>query len=190
MKAYWGSTGIAPRILDPGTRWRRVVNFTPRLLYSQGNSPWYPLDRMLGGPHSRSGRGGEEKNSQHLSVLEPPIIQYVAQRYTTELSRLTVQHNQYIKWPLNQSIKFLKSSSRPALGPTQPPTEWVPGALSLGIKRPGREDDHSSPSSAEVKEWVELYLHSHFAFMAWCLVKAQGQLYFTFTITQIMCKLN
>jgi hypothetical protein len=24
----------------------------------------------------------------------------------------------------------------------------------------GRETDHSPPSSAEVKEWVELYLHS------------------------------
>jgi hypothetical protein len=32
--------------------------------------------------------------------------------------------------------------------------------LSLGVKRPGRESDHSSPSSAEVKECVELYLHS------------------------------
>jgi hypothetical protein len=28
-----------------------------------------------------------------------------------------------------------------------------------GVKRPGREADHSPPSSAEVKEWVELYLH-------------------------------
>jgi len=28
-------------------------------------SPWYPLDRRLGGPQSRSGHsGGEEKNSQ------------------------------------------------------------------------------------------------------------------------------
>jgi len=26
-------------------------------------APWYPLDRKLGGPQSRSGRGGEEKNS-------------------------------------------------------------------------------------------------------------------------------
>jgi hypothetical protein len=39
-----------------------------------------------------------------------------------------------------------------ALGPTQPPIQWVPGALSLGIKRPGREADHSPPSSAKVKE--------------------------------------
>jgi hypothetical protein len=29
-----------------------------------------------------------------------------------------------------------------------------------GVKRPGREADNSPPSSAEFKEWVELYLHS------------------------------
>jgi hypothetical protein len=34
------------------------------------------------------------------------------------------------------------------------PMQWVPGALSPGIKRPGREADQSPPSSAEVKnEW-------------------------------------
>jgi hypothetical protein len=37
------------------------------------------------------------------------------------------------------------------LEPTQPPIQWVPGALSLGVKRPGRDDDHSSPSSVEVR---------------------------------------
>jgi hypothetical protein len=38
-------------------------------------------------PQSRSGRGGEEKNSQPLSGPEPSIIQPLAQRYTTELSQ-------------------------------------------------------------------------------------------------------
>jgi hypothetical protein len=37
-----------------------VVSFTPRLLHPQGKSPRYPLDRRLGGPQSRSRRGGEE----------------------------------------------------------------------------------------------------------------------------------
>jgi len=37
-------------------------------------------------------------------------------------------------------------------GPTQPPIHWVPGGLFLGVKRPGREADHSPPSSAEIKE--------------------------------------
>jgi hypothetical protein len=41
--------------------------------------------------------------------------------------------------------------SRPALGPIQPPIQWLSGALSPGVKRLGREADHSPPSSAEVK---------------------------------------
>jgi hypothetical protein len=43
------------------------------------------LDRSLGGPHIRSGHGGEEKNFQLLPRLEPPITQPAAQRYTIEL---------------------------------------------------------------------------------------------------------
>jgi hypothetical protein len=43
------------------------------------------MDRRLGGPQSRSGRGGEEKNSHALLGLELLIIQPVAQCYTTEL---------------------------------------------------------------------------------------------------------
>jgi hypothetical protein len=36
--------------------------------------------------------------------------------------------------------------------PTQPPIQWVPGALSLGVKRPGGEADHSPPSNVGVKK--------------------------------------
>jgi hypothetical protein len=50
--------------------------------------------------------------------------------------------------------------SRPVLGPTQPPIQRIPGVLSLGVKRSGREADRLPPSSAEVNECVELYLHS------------------------------
>jgi hypothetical protein len=45
--------------------------------------------------------------------------------------------------------------SRRALGPAQPPTQQVPG-----VKRPGRGVDHPPPSSARVKERVELHLYS------------------------------
>jgi hypothetical protein len=37
----------------------------------QGKNPRYPLGRRLGGPQSRSGRGGEEKNSQPPPGIEP-----------------------------------------------------------------------------------------------------------------------
>jgi hypothetical protein len=48
-------------------------------------------------------------------------------------------------------IFLFTTASRPALGPTQPPIQWVPGALSLWVRRPGREADQSPPPSAEVK---------------------------------------
>jgi hypothetical protein len=53
------------------------------------------------------------------------------------------------------------SVSRLALGPTQPPVQLVQGVLSPGVKaRPGRDADHSPPSSAEAEIEQELYLLS------------------------------
>jgi hypothetical protein len=66
-----------------------------------------------------------------------------------------------VRFPGGAGIFLFTTASRTALGPTQPPIQGVPGVLSLWVKRPRREVDHSPPSSA----------------MAWCLVKAQGQLY-------------
>jgi len=48
--------------------------------------------------------------------------------------------------------------SRLALGPTQPPIEWVPVLFPRG-KQLGCGIDHPPLSSAEVKERVELYLY-------------------------------
>jgi hypothetical protein len=49
-----------------------------------------------------------------------------------------------------QGIFFFATASRPALGPIQRPIQWLPGALSLGIKRPVLEADHWPPSSPGV----------------------------------------
>jgi len=46
-----------------------VVSFTNQPLYPPGKSPRYPWDRRLGGPQSRSGRGGEEKVCQKKCEL-------------------------------------------------------------------------------------------------------------------------
>jgi len=51
--------------------------------------------------------------------------------------------------------KVSTTASRTVLEHTQPPIQWVPGFLSLALKRTGCEDDHSPPSSAEVKNvWI------------------------------------
>jgi len=52
---------------------------------------------------------------------------------------------------LGLGISLFTTVSRTVLGPTQPPIQWVPGALFLEVKRPRLEADHSPPSSAEVK---------------------------------------
>jgi hypothetical protein len=51
-------------------------------------------------------------------------------------------------------ILFLPTSSSPALGPTQPPIQWVPLALSPRVKRPGREADSPPDSSEFSNTWV------------------------------------
>jgi hypothetical protein len=71
MKTYWGSEGIASRILDLSIRWRWAISFTLRPLYPQWKSLLYPLVTRLGGPQSRSGRDAE-KNSQ-----PPPGIEHL-----------------------------------------------------------------------------------------------------------------
>jgi hypothetical protein len=49
-----------------------------------------------------------------------------------------------------QEIILYCTSSRPALGPTQPPTQWTLWALSPGAKRPERKAHQSPTSSADV----------------------------------------
>jgi hypothetical protein len=74
----------------------------------QRKSPWQPLDRRPGEPQSRSGGGSEEKNSQPLPGLEPPLIQPVTQRYTTELTRVlsvyTVRITNFMKQVLLENL--------------------------------------------------------------------------------------
>jgi len=51
MKAY-GTVKVWLQVFL--TIWRWMLSFILRPLYSRGRSPWYPLDRRLGGPQRRS----------------------------------------------------------------------------------------------------------------------------------------
>jgi hypothetical protein len=53
--------------------------------------------------------------------------------------------------PGRGKIFLFSIASRPPLGPTEPPIQWVSGAVSSGVKRQGREAEHSPSSSAEAK---------------------------------------
>jgi hypothetical protein len=53
------------------------------------------------------------------------------------------------KFRQGQEISLCPTAYRLALGPNQPPIQWVPGCLSLWVKRPAREAD--PPSSGEIK---------------------------------------
>jgi hypothetical protein len=65
-------------------------------------------------------------------------------------------------------IFLFTTASRTALLPAQPPI--LLGVLFLGVKRPGREADHSPPSSAEVKN-MRIYTSApQRALMTWCWV--------------------
>jgi hypothetical protein len=46
---------------------------------------------------------------------------------------------------------FFATVSRHAIGSTGPHVQWVPEALSPGVKWPGHESNYSPPSNAEIK---------------------------------------
>jgi hypothetical protein len=50
-----------------------------------------------------------------------------------------------VRVPVGSRILF-STLSRPALRSTLRPIQWVPWALSQGLKRPGNEADHSPPA--------------------------------------------
>jgi hypothetical protein len=73
-------------------------------------------------------------------------LQHVFERWVETIGVLGFD----LQWGLG--IFLFTTVSTMALGPTQPPIQCVPGALSLGVKQLGHEADHSPPSSAEVNE--------------------------------------
>jgi hypothetical protein len=80
---------------------------------------------------------------------------------------------------LGLGIFLFTTASRTALGPTQPPIQWVSGPLSLAVKRTGREADRSPHLVPRSKNEWSYTSTPQYAFMAWCTDKAQGQLYLT-----------
>jgi hypothetical protein len=112
------------------------------------------------------------KDSQTLQVVIKHVC-YISSRGSS-VSIVTRLRTERPGFNSQQGKKFflLTTASRPTLGPTQPLIQWVQCAVSLRLKRPGREADHSPPSSAEVKDaWS-------YTSTPWYLVKSRD---FTFS---------
>jgi hypothetical protein len=71
----------------------------------------------------------------------------IAQRYSAGLRA----EKSGFEFRQGLGIFLLTTANRQVLRPTQSPIQRVTGALSLGVKWSGCEDDHSPPSSAEVR---------------------------------------
>jgi len=69
------------------------------------------------------------------------------------------------------------TTSRPVLGPTQPPNQWASAVLSLGVKRLGREDDYPLPFSAEVMKAWSYTSTPQYVDIARCLIKQEIHLH-------------
>jgi hypothetical protein len=68
--------------------------------------------------------------------------------------------NKWSRGSIPRRGKILFSiTSRPSLGPTQPPIHWVPAANSSKVKRK-RRGTENSPILVPRLSMVELYLHS------------------------------
>jgi hypothetical protein len=73
MKSYTGSRGIAPLILNLGTEWRYVVNFTSGP--TSEKESLYPLNRLSGFQNWFGSFG--HKNLVNLPGFEPHTVQPV-----------------------------------------------------------------------------------------------------------------
>jgi hypothetical protein len=74
MKAYGGSRGIDPLFLTSALDAGKLSASRPCSFTLGGKSLRYPLNWRLGGPQSRSGRSGEEKNLVLLEIKPGPTI--------------------------------------------------------------------------------------------------------------------
>jgi hypothetical protein len=85
-----------------------------------------------------------------------------------------LRHNCYLQYSMSRTRRI--ATSRPVLGPIQPPTQWVTEAHSSGIKRPWCEAHHLPSFSTEVKNTRIFTQTLLYVFMACCLFNwAEGQ---------------
>jgi hypothetical protein len=149
--------------IPKSVKWSHPSRFKSRSLYAFLISSMRPTQM----PHSFHPPWIARPNWNKVIKFPNRAVKYVistCSNLTSNVNKCVVpnrlQYERTTKTQADNEIFLLTTASRQALGPTQPPIHCVTRDLSLGVKRPGHEADHSPPSCAEVKECVKLYLHS------------------------------
>jgi hypothetical protein len=126
-----------------------MVRSTPRPLYLQGKSPWYLLYiggwmRLRAGQYT--GNSTNAKSCQWTWSWASSIHILSSQSISVSFIITFSSH-----FPLSLRSSCLCVCVCVWGGAIQFPTQSVPGALFLGVKRPVLVADHSPPSIAEAK---------------------------------------
>ena len=92
-------------------------------------------------------------NQCGLPLTPPPLpLPSVLQSRGSVVSTVTRLWARQLGFRTPVTARYLPSKmSRPAVGPTQPPIQWVLQARPLEVNWPGLEADHSPPPSARFK---------------------------------------
>jgi hypothetical protein len=112
-----------------------------------------------------------------LVVYQHIAIKYNKEKpgYPCQCSDWTVGLMTAVHFPAGAMMGFFlfTTTSKPALGSTQPPIQSVPWALTPEVKWQGHEANCSPPSSAEVRNVWSYTSTPQYIFMAWCLIKQE-----------------
>jgi len=98
------------------------------------------------------------------------VSDLISGNYILRFYGIAQQYSAGLRAGYQQGFLFA-TASRPAIGPTQFPIQWVTGYPSLGVKRPGREATylHLAPRSSRMREAISPL--PQYASEAWCSVK-------------------
>jgi hypothetical protein len=129
-------------------------------------------------PQRSKGQKGQrkEKKKNHFKGIDKPLhVSYVSRDSSVSTVTRLGAGRQEFDYAQGKGLFLLVP--RPVLWPIQLVRR---GGLSPGVKLPGREADHSPPSSTKVKNVWRRTSTLQYIFMAWCLAKHRDNFAFTF----------